>query len=96
MFCSDHNNGFKWIKWKVLWSIIYIIPHIYGHVVDSYDLIPESPDKYYINGWAVQIKGENTYKRAKRIAEKYGFEKVSKVSKARLTPEEFWMNMLLH
>ena len=37
------------------------------------------PGKYYTNGWAIQLKGVDTFERAKRIAEKYGFDKVTKV-----------------
>ena len=37
------------------------------------------PTKFFTNGWAVKIAGTNHNERVKRIAEKYGFDKISKV-----------------
>lgn len=39
----------------------------------------EQKERIYTNGWAVQLHGENSEQRVKRIAEKYGFDKISKV-----------------
>ena len=41
--------------------------------------INDPDDKFYTNGWAVKLKGKDTFERAKRLARKYGFEKVKKV-----------------
>ena len=38
-----------------------------------------SDDKIFTNGWAVQLNGQQSEQGVKRIAEKYGFEKISKV-----------------
>lgn len=36
-------------------------------------------DKFFTNGWAVQVHGKDSYERVKRIAQKYGFEKISTI-----------------
>lgn len=36
-------------------------------------------DKYYTNGWAIKVSEPGGHEKAKEIARKHGFEKISKV-----------------
>ena len=36
-------------------------------------------DKYFTNGWAIQVSEPGGYEKANNIAKKHGFEKVSRV-----------------
>ena len=40
-----------------------------------------SAEKVFTNGWAIKVVGEHPQERVKRIAQKYGFDKISKVCK---------------
>jgi len=39
----------------------------------------ERKEKFFTNGWAIKVAGSNHEHRVRRIAEKYGFDKISKV-----------------
>ena len=73
MFCFYHNGHIAW-NFIVLAYIIIILLH-----GSSETEINDPDEKYYTNGWAIKLKGKDTFERAKRLASKYGFEKVKKV-----------------
>jgi len=67
------------IKWKLL-NLFILIWIIQGRELKDSDLDDDFDiDKFYTNGWAVQLKGEGSHERAKRLAKKYGFENVRKI-----------------
>lgn len=40
----------------------------------------EREERFFTNGWAIKVAGSHPEQRVKRIAEKYGFDKISKVN----------------
>lgn len=67
----------KKIKSSVITTIrVYLIFCCFGGIVQ---LSAEPQEKVFTNGWAVKIEGANHEERVKRVAEKYGFDKISKI-----------------
>lgn len=73
--CCFYHNG------HIAWNFI-VLAYIINFLLNgsSETEINDPDDKYYTNGWAVKLKGKDTFERAKRLASKYGFENVKKVT----------------
>lgn len=74
---SLHASSILSISWINRWFNLLVILSLIGTFVCVTS--NEKPNKFFTNGWAVKIAGENHDERVKRIAEKYGFDKISKI-----------------
>ena len=77
-------NYISFISLLLLLSHLYPLNGVFGFPLEdavddekTKDEFGFESDKIYTNNWAIQINGD--LERAKRIAEKHGFEKVSQV-----------------
>ena len=67
-----------------IFAVVLVVAGVFAgscHGAASSSSSPGKPssEKFFTNGWAVKVIGHNHHERVKRIAEKYGFDKFSKV-----------------
>ena len=85
------NKRYSKSSWRILSSTLSTSSFIIVLVVLFLGLFPSScyggasstgkpsVEKVFTNGWAIKVVGDHHQERVKRIAQKYGFDKISKV-----------------
>jgi len=74
---STNSQQRRWNHRLINRLLVYLVflNSALNHVTSS----EPKPTKFFTNGWAVKIAGTDHNERVKRIADKYGFDKISKI-----------------